>query len=359
VSILENFPADTIDPILVLPQAWVSISSRIAVREGLPSQFNIPYRFLGKFKNRAVDYQFRRCMRYLKPGDLAYFWPAPSLKLLRSAHSHEMVTVREMINTCIGTAKILLEEAYEIAGILNVKIITEQQVEEEKKELSFYDYVFASNPFVEQSLIATGIPAKKILISSFGWSPERYLSSLPAPRTALFRALFVGRLCVRKGVVQLLKAWKRADLDGELLLIGDIEPALEPWVRSMEEHGVRHISYTPEVGSFYKSSDVFIFPTIEEGGPQVTYEAAGCGLPVIATPMGSARIVRDGVNGFIVQPYDIDQLAAAIVKIANDPDLRQRMSLEAEKDAQQFTYEKIGYQRGRILAGIAQIPPVS
>ena len=108
-----------------------------------------------------------------------------------------------------------------------------------------------------------------------------------------FRALFVGTICVRKGVPQLLAAWKKSGVEGELLLVGKVEPAIRPLLEPyLENNSVRALGFTSDVGRLYKSADVFVFPTLEEGGPQVTYEAAGCGLPIITTPMGMANIIH-------------------------------------------------------------------
>jgi glycosyltransferase involved in cell wall biosynthesis len=68
--------------------------------------------------------------------------------------------------------------------------------------------------------------------------------------------------------------------------------------------------------------------------------------------MGSANIIKDGVNGLVVQPYDVDGLAAAISRLANSPDLRIRLALQAAKDAKNFTFEKVGKERANILSGL-------
>ena len=58
------------------------------------------------------------------------------------------------------------------------------------------------------------------------------------------------------------------------------------------------IDFVADVRALYRTADVFVFPSLEEGGPQVTYEACGCGLPVITTPMGAAESARQNQEGF-------------------------------------------------------------
>ena len=110
-----------------------------------------------------------------------------------------------------------------------------------------------------------------------------------------------------------------------------------------------------DVGSLYKSADILVFPTLEEGDPQVTYEAAGCGLPVVTTPMGRANIINHGNNGLVVAPYDVDGLAAAIARLAGDQTMRTQMAEQAAADALNFTYQKIGNNRARILSDVLKV----
>ena len=61
--------------------------------------------------------------------------------------------------------------------------------------------------------------------------------------------------------------------------------------------------------------------------------------------MGGGNIIRDEFNGVVVKPYDVDGLAEAISRLATSPELRKRLGAQAAKDAQNFTYEKVGAER--------------
>jgi glycosyltransferase involved in cell wall biosynthesis len=150
-----------------------------------------------------------------------------------------------------------------------------------------------------------------------------------------------------------LAAWKKSQVIGELLIVGGIDPILRPIIAPyLESDSVRLLGSTQDVAELYRSADAFVLPSLEEGDPLVTYEAASFGLPIIATPMGSANIVKHGINGLVVNPHDSDGLAEAIACLANSPDLRTRMGLQAAKDAQGYTFEKIGKQRARMLKNV-------
>ena len=76
------------------------------------------------------------------------------------------------------------------------------------------------------------------------------------------------------------------------------------------------------------AADVFVFPSLFEGSAVVTYEALACGLPSVVTP-DAGSVVRDGIEGFVVPPRDVDDLAAAMEQLGNDPELRARMAAAA------------------------------
>jgi len=116
---------------------------------------------------------------------------------------------------------------------------------------------------------------------------------------------------------------------------------------------VRLTGYVSDIGSLYRSADFFVFPTFEEGGPQVTYEAAGCGLPVITTPMGAARLVESERSGLVVAAGEHDHLRQALLSMAGNAEQRRRWGAEARRRAAEFTYQRVGRQRGEQLAEIA------
>jgi len=234
-------------------------------------------------------------------------------------------------------------------------LATDRVIADETLELREYDFLFASNPEVEASLTRLGIRRDQILPTTFGWTSDRFHDSTPEPRLDRgVRALFVGSIGVRKGVPELLDAWQDAGVDGELVLVGSVEPVIADMVERHTRDGrVRLTGHVKDVGAMYKSADIFVFPTLEEGGPQVTYEAAGCGLPIITTPMGAARLVENGRSGVVVAPGSREQLTAALRKLAEDPGLRASYGETAKAHATAFDYRHVGRSRGRQLEEIA------
>ena len=171
------------------------------------------------------------------------------------------------------------------------------------------------------------------------------------PWMSMRRPLFisVGRLETYKGFADSVEAFRRAapslPPDWGWLVVGE-----GPARRGLQDAASEirdHIQFTGRVGeqtlhALYAGSDVFVHPTRFEGSSLVTLEAMAHRLPVIATRAGGIPDkVKDGVNGFLVEPGDVDALSKAIVKMANNPDEMARMSRASAHLLEPFLWPRI------------------
>jgi glycosyltransferase involved in cell wall biosynthesis len=355
VSIQQYLAEDGASARLVVPRSTKAMDPSIDVVQALPLPLRyLPWSRVAGQGRVAIDRVFCRLLDKAPPArTVAYFWPDVSTHVVEHARARGILTVREMINSYRGMAKAILDAADAAAALPVSHRITAESVAQEQAELQLYDGVFAPNACVEQSLLQAGVDPARILPTAFGWSPARYNFTTRQKDPSDLRVLFVGTLCVRKGVHHLLEAWKRSRIEGTLVLAGSVDDAFRPMLdQYSNDPSVSVLSYVDDMSDLYSSADVFVFPSLEEGGPQVTYEAAGAGLPLIATPMGRGRIVENGVNGFVVQPGDIDGLMSALITLAQSPDLRAEMGRRAKSDAARFSYSVVGRERGTILRGL-------
>jgi glycosyltransferase involved in cell wall biosynthesis len=102
-------------------------------------------------------------------------------------------------------------------------------------------------------------------------------------------------------------------------------------------------------------ADAFALPSYAEGLPMALLEAMAWGLPVICTPVGSVpEHVHDGVEGILVQPGDIAQLARAIELIVGDDGLRGRMGARARATAEPLSSDTYAMHVAALYQSVAR-----
>ncbi|HUC00754.1 MAG TPA: glycosyltransferase [Solirubrobacterales bacterium] len=182
----------------------------------------------------------------------------------------------------------------------------------------------------------------------------------PAPGDGPFRVLYVGRLVPFKGQAILLEATaalRRRGIDARLTMIGE-GPAREGAERRAAEFGLNgEVRFAGAVGqdeirSHYAAADVFCLPSFAEGVPVVLMEAMAMAVPVVTSRiMGISELVDDGAQGLLVRPGRADELAAALERLARDPELRERLGRGGRaKVSAEFDVRESGRQLAAIFA---------
>jgi glycosyltransferase involved in cell wall biosynthesis len=293
-----------------------------------------------------------RYLRGLRRGDVAYLWPGASLDLHRKAKTRGCVVITERINTLRFNSREILEKEFDSLGIPAAHGISEDSARDELRCMELSDYIFSPSPAVTESLTKAGIPGDAILHTSYGLRRSEILDrSRDRPFDRPITALFVGRICVRKGVHLLLKAWTQARVNGRLKVVGTIAPEIRDLFDShlRMNDTIEHVDYVEDLRPIYEQADFFILPSLEEGSPLVTYLALGASLPVIVSPMGAGGVITDSKEGFVVDPKNGEQLVKTIQKLTNSSSLRNEMSKASAKTAMDYTWEKVAERRRRQL----------
>jgi len=106
-----------------------------------------------------------------------------------------------------------------------------------------------------------------------------------------------------------------------------------------------------KIPAILSESDVFVFPSLEEGMPNSLLQAMACGCPVVTTNVSSIpEIVIDGENGVLVSPRSPEELAAGIVQLFDAPEIRKRMGRANQKAIRNRHSIDHGWRRvGKIL----------
>ena len=157
-----------------------------------------------------------------------------------------------------------------------------------------------------------------------------------------FTFLYVGRVVRDKGINELCYTFERLHNDyphTRLILVGPYEDNLDP----ISEQSRKIISENDaieavgakggdELLAYYAAADCFVMPSYREGFPNTVLEAGAMGLPSIVTDInGSREIIKDGVNGLIVQPRDAGALYQAMHLMLRSTIDRDRMAGNARK----------------------------
>lgn len=174
--------------------------------------------------------------------------------------------------------------------------------------------------------------------------------------------LAMGRLSREKGFDLLLDAWSVALHrlpDWSLRIVGDGQMRNE-LVRQAKALGIDgSVTFAPfseDPFSLYSGCGIFVLSSRFEGLPFVLIEAMTCGTACISfdCPNGPREVIRSGVNGILVPAERVEDLANAIVKLGENPTLRERLGEAARGVSQSFSEPRVTASWHQVLYGQIQ-----
>jgi glycosyltransferase involved in cell wall biosynthesis len=191
-----------------------------------------------------------------------------------------------------------------------------------------------------------------IIVGGAGVNPAHF-PAVPEPPAPPVKVAVVARMIAAKGIADAVEAARRARSLGapvELHLYGAPDPSNRHAIseellrRWSSEPGITWHGRTAEVARVWREHHVaLLLSYYREGLPRALLEAAAAARPIITTDVpGCRELVRHRQEGLLVSPRDVDAAARALVELAGDPALRQRLGMAASarvKDA--FTEDAI------------------
>ncbi len=192
-------------------------------------------------------------------------------------------------------------------------------------------------------------------LSQFRNDPER--AALERTRLGLGGPvmLYVGRVCHQKGTDTLLRAWeivRRSHPEAHLVVAGPVgqfgargrRESTAAWEAAMHSAGVHYLGQVSDerLSGLLTMADVFAMPTAElEMFGMAAVEAQACGTPVVATDHGGLKETVPEGCGVRVPPGDAQALAAGVVTLLENDDLRMTMGRAARLHAQRYGWDRI------------------
>lgn len=171
----------------------------------------------------------------------------------------------------------------------------------------------------------------------------------------------VGRLAAEKGMDKLMRVAGLvlpANPDWQWLLLGEGEEraALERFIRETHlENRLILLGTVADVDAWLRQASILVSTSEYEGLGMNILEAKRRGVPCVsfAVPTGPQEIIRDGVDGYLVPPFDCDEMAGKINRLIEEPSLRERFARQAMASLGEFETTRVIGQWKRLLAELA------
>ncbi|MFA4815247.1 MAG: glycosyltransferase family 4 protein [Candidatus Gracilibacteria bacterium] len=219
----------------------------------------------------------------------------------------------------------------------------------------FLETKYTQEVSVAESFLKAVNVNEHIAVVPYGVDAEPF-DSVEANRSVeRFNVLYVGRIDLQKGLDTLLKATQKviesngfiqSHKDFMLHLVGD-GPDRKNLGKLAQKLGIekyiRFYGYTmgKDLVQLYKSCDLFVLPSRTEALPLSILEACAARLPILATNTGDLRnVVIENVNGHLVEPDDVDELAYYLEYFAGNPHLEKLGQGSYDLVMQEYSWDK-------------------
>jgi glycosyltransferase involved in cell wall biosynthesis len=318
----------------------------------------IPHSALGIDRAyRYHDLRVSAALRRLRANvDIVHCWPRATLRTARTAAALGIPCLREVPNTHTAHAVEVVARETASLGLTPARghshAVDRRAIDREELEYDRASGLLVPSEYSLQTFVARGVAREKLLLHRFGYSEvDFHAPPGQPPSSGPLRAIFVGRCEPRKGLHHALRAWidsGAGEAGGRFTVCGSFDQGYRELLGPLLAHpSVEVIGFTSDPASLMRDSDVLILPSIEEGSALVTYEAQACGCVLAVSEATGARC-RDGIEGLVHAPGDVQALTDHLRLLLTDRDLLVRLRKASLSRIDELSWSRAGQE----LAGI-------
>jgi glycosyltransferase involved in cell wall biosynthesis len=231
-------------------------------------------------------------------------------------------------------------------------------------------FIAVSNAVKADVVKHTGVDPRKVFPIHNGFDPVLFQPVRDPERLRAVREkyklperfiLWCGQIESRKNVARLLRAFARIkdELPHQLVLAGEQRWSTRSELQVMQELHLEDRVLFPgwidhgDLPAVYSLAELFAFPSLYEGFGIPLIEAMACGCPIVTANTCAPPEVLDG-SGCLVDPLDVEAIAAGMKKVLLDPELRARMIARGMERSKAFGWEQCARQ---VLAVFDSLAP--
>ncbi len=309
----------------------------------------IPASIVNRFKDNWFDATLKKEVASMPFVDIFVVWAHYCRWSMPQIKKKSRVVIVESGSSHILEQERLLQKEYDAAGLKAPPILQENK-EKMCAEYEMTNYIMTPSQFVYDGFVRQGVPACKLLKVACGADIDFFYDEHQRRSDTVFRVVFVGLVCLRKGIRLLLQAWKKIkqELDqfAELVIVGSIQHDVKKLVAQYQDDN-SIVFMGPlsrdDLKHIYKTATLFVLPSIEDGFGMVMGEAMASGLSVVCTQnTGGPDIIRDGIEGRIIAAGDVQVLAEALLWSYLHREELLVMGIQAQKKSKELGWDTYG-----------------
>lgn len=156
----------------------------------------------------------------------------------------------------------------------------------------------------------------------------------------------IGELDDNKNHITVIKALATLGRKDFKYVVCGVGPNKDMLLAEAERMGLKDnvilAGYRSDIPDVLNAADIFVFPSFHEGMPVSALEAMACSLPVVCSAIrGNVDVVKDGDNGYLFKPSDVDTLSRQIALLMDNEALRQQMGAKNKEIVREFSLEAV------------------